>query len=60
MNGLQEGMGPPPPGTLLWMLEAISGVMEAGLLATAAAMTRVSARMRINSFIIRSPSNIPD
>jgi hypothetical protein len=53
-------MGPPPPGTLLWMLEAISGVMEAGLLATAAAMTRVSARMRINSFIIRSPSNIPD
>ena len=59
LNGLQAGMGPPPPGTLLWMLDAILEVLATESPATTARTTRVKAKMRIISFIGRSPLKIP-
>jgi hypothetical protein len=56
---LHAGIGPPPPGTLLWILEAAAEVMETELPATAATTIRVKAKIRIISFITRSPLKIP-
>jgi hypothetical protein len=55
VKGLQEGIGPPPPGTLLGMLLAIMVLLGLELPAMAAATTRVRAVTRINNFISRSP-----
>ena len=51
LKGLQAGMGPPPPGTLLGVMEATAEVRATELLARAAAAIRVRAQMRIISFI---------
>ena len=58
MNGLQVGIGPPPPGTLLGVMEAIVEVLDEEFPAKAAAMMRVSANIRIISFIDTSPSKV--
>jgi hypothetical protein len=52
-------MGPPPPGTLLWMLEAMVEVLATEFPATAARTTRVNAKIRIINFISKSPLRIP-
>lgn len=52
VNGLHDGIGPPPPGTLLYRLEATTEVLEAEPPAARAATTRVRAEMRTISFII--------
>jgi hypothetical protein len=55
---LQAGIGPPPPGTLLWMVEEVAEVLAAEFPATAAATIRVRAKIRIISFISRAPRKI--
>jgi hypothetical protein len=51
-------MGPPPPGTLLGILDASIEDVGFEFPATAAATTRVRAAIRIISFINRSPLKI--
>ena len=57
-NGSQVGIGPPPPGTLLGVTEAIVAVAGDEFPAKAAAMMRVRANIRIISFIDRSPLKV--
>jgi hypothetical protein len=58
VNGLQVGIGPPPPGTLLGVMEATVEFLGEEFPAKAAARMRVRASMRIISFIDTSPPKV--
>jgi hypothetical protein len=53
LKGLQTGIGPPLPGTLLWISVATVAVAVSELPAAAAATTRARAARRMISFMSR-------